>query len=54
MERWDDGGIFARMKEIDVNDLGIRRLQSDPRVNRVLNFDLPFNPGLEPIWNLAS
>lgn len=48
------GGVFARLKEIDVNDLGISRLQTGTRVNRVLNLDLPLHAWLKCVWDLGS
>lgn len=48
------GGVFARVEEIDVNDLGISRLQTGPRVDWVLNVDLPLDAWLEFIWDLGT
>lgn len=48
------GGVFARVEEVDVNDLGISRLQTGPRVNWVLNVDLPLDAWLEFIWDLGT
>lgn len=54
MKSWYEGGIFARLKEINVDDFGISRLQTSARVNRVLNFNLPLDPWLKSIWDFAS
>lgn len=48
------GGVFARVEEIDVNDLGISGLQTGPRVNWVLDIDLPLDARLEFIWDLGT
>lgn len=48
------GRVFARVEEVDVNDLGIRWLQTGSRVDRILNVDLPLNPWFECIRDLAS
>lgn len=54
MKRWDQSGIFTGMEKIEVNDLGISRLQPGSRVNRVLNIDLPLHAWLKFIWDLGS
>lgn len=43
----NQGRVLGRVKEIDVDDLGIRWLQADTRVDRILNFYLPLHTGFK-------
>lgn len=49
MECWYESWVFARLKEIDINDLSISWLQTGPWIDWILNVNLPLDPWFKPI-----
>lgn len=51
MERRDQRWVLAGQKEVNVDDLGIGRLNSAPNVHRILDGYLPFHSRRESFGN---
>lgn len=54
MKCWNQCGILARVEEININDLCIGRLHTSPRVDWVLNVDLPLDPRFKTTWDFGT